>query len=64
MMMDGECSGTFILTYFEYYKYSINAKADPLEQPKRRAQSPSVYAAAMEEFRNGGYQGSDPSEEV
>lgn len=56
--------GYITLNWFLYSMSSHNAKADPLEQPKRRAQSPSAYTAAMEEFKNGGYHGSDASEEV
>jgi hypothetical protein len=41
---------------------SRNAKADPLEQPKRTS-SPSVYTAAIEEFKNGGYHDSDEDED-
>jgi hypothetical protein len=40
---------------------SRNAKADPLVQP-RRGSSPSVYAAEMEDFKNG-YPESDEDED-
>jgi hypothetical protein len=35
---------------------SLNASADSTGKPKR-VQSPSAYAAAMEEFKNGSYCG-------
>lgn len=35
--------------------YSHNAKVDPLEEPRRRVQSPSAYTVAMDEFKNGGF---------
>lgn len=64
-MRDGERFSTSLLTCSYYCISSHSAKADPLEQPKRRAQSPSAYVAAMEEFKNGGYQDTDEaSEEV
>jgi len=53
-----------MFNWLTYYISSHNAKADPLEQPKQHAQSPSAYTAAMEEFKNGGYHGSDASEEI
>jgi hypothetical protein len=63
-MRDGECFSAALLTS-SYFIFSHNAKADPLEQPNQRVQSPSAYAAAMEEFKNGGYYNSDgPSEEI
>jgi hypothetical protein len=44
--------------------YSLHSKADSIEKPQR-AQSPSAYIAAMEEFRNGGYDNSgDVLEEI
>jgi hypothetical protein len=33
---------------------SLYSKVDPFEKPKR-AQSPSAYAMAIEEFKNSGY---------
>jgi len=56
---DGECLDSLLSTCTEHWVCSLNAKADPIEQPQRRAQSPSAYAVAMEEFKNGGFYGTD-----
>jgi hypothetical protein len=62
-MMKGGEFGLNLIPYWSLMATSSrNTKADPLEQTKRSS-SPSVYAAAIEEFKNGGYCDSDEGED-
>jgi hypothetical protein len=60
---DGEWFSSLLVTYSEDCKYSLHARANPLEQPKRHSLSPSALAAAIEDFKEG-YPKSEASEEI